>query len=99
YDEITMTSGSTDWSDPCRLGFRAHRRLRSLTAIVKEYVRRHRNKTIRELQYFRNLPSLKAAITDAGLARRLDGKRYKRYSHQKRIPREALETAKRRLYR
>ena len=98
-DEIRMKSAATDWSDACRRGFRGHRRLRSLTAIVKDYVRRHRHKTRRELRYFRNLPSLKAAITDAGLARRLDGERYKRYSHQRRIPRDALETAAACLHR
>lgn len=94
-----MKSAASDWSDQCRRGFRGHRRLGSLAAIVKDYVRRHRHKTIRELRYFRDLPSLEAAITDAGLARRLDGERYRRYSHQRRIPRDALEAATRRLYR
>lgn len=94
-----MKSAAADWSDPCRRGFRGRRRLRSLAAIVKDYVRRHRHKTIRELRYFRNLPNLQAAITDAGLARRLDGDRYKRYSHQRRIPREALDKATTRLRR
>ena len=94
-----MRSVSAEWSDSCRRGFRGHRRLRSLAAILKDYVRRHRHKTIRELRYFRNRPSLEAAITDAGLAQWFDGDRYKRYSHQRRIPRAALETATKRLHR
>jgi hypothetical protein len=94
-----MKSIPADWSDACRRGFRGHKRLRSLAAIVKDYVLRHRHKTIRELRYFRSLPSLEAAISDAGLARRLDGGRYKRDSHQRRIPGPVLEIATKRLRR
>jgi hypothetical protein len=94
-----MKSASEEWNDSCRRGFRGRRRLHSLAAIVRDYYHRHRPKTIRELQYFHSLPSLGAAITEAGLARYHDGKRYKRYSHQSRISREALEIATRRLRR
>lgn len=94
-----MKSALDEWPDPCRRGFRGRKRLRSLAAIVQDYIRRHRPKTIRELRYFRNLPRLAAAITEAGLARYCDGERYKRYSHQRRIPRAALEMATRRLHR
>ncbi len=94
-----MRSAAAESHDPCRRGFRGQKRLRSLTAIVQDYIHSHRHKSIRELRYFRKLPSLEVAITEAGLARRLDGKRYKRYSHQRRIPRKALETATRRLHR
>jgi hypothetical protein len=90
---------SEERNDSCRRGFRGRRRLHSLAAIVRDYCRRHRPKTVRELQYFRKVPSLSAAITEAGLARYHDGKRYKRYSHQSRIPREALDTATKRLRR
>jgi len=86
-----MKSGSESWYDSCRRGSRGKKRLHSLAAIVRDYSHRHRPKTIRELKYFRDLPSLDAAITEAGLAQHYDGKRYKRYSHQRRIPREALE--------
>ncbi len=94
-----MKSSPAEWSDPCRRGFRGRKRLRSLAAIVQDYIRHHRYKTIRELQYFRNLRSLEEAITEAGLARWRDGNRYKRYSHQRRIPRAALEMATTRLHR
>ena len=93
-----MKSAPAEWPDPCRRGFRGRKRLRSLVAIVQDYVRRHRYKTIRELQYFRDLRSLKKAITEAGLARWHDDNRYKRYSHQRRIPQAALEIATRRLH-
>jgi len=94
-----MKSASEGSHDPCRRGFRGHRRIHSLAAIVRDYIHRHRHKTTRELQYFRNLPSLGAAITEAGLSRYRDGQRYKRYSHQRRIPWEALEMATKRLRR
>lgn len=92
----TMKSAPDEWPDPCRRGFRGHKRLRSLAAIVRDYIHRHRHKTIRELRYFRNLRSMEDAITAAGLARRPDGKRW---SHQRRIPPSALEKATRRLRR
>src|SRR5437016_460370 len=84
------------WPDPCRRGFRGRRRLNSIVGIVQDYVHRHRPKTIRELRYFRKIRSLEDAITQAGLARRPDGKRW---SHQRRIPAAALERATGRLHR
>lgn len=90
----TKNSRADGWPDPCRRGSRGRRRLRTLAAIVQDYIRRHRYKTVRELRYFRNLRSLGQAITEAGLARRPDGKRW---SHQRRIPSAALETATARL--
>ncbi len=92
----TMKSAPDEWPDPCRRGFRGRKRLRSLTALVQDYIRRHRHKTIRELRYFRNLRSMEDAIRETGLARRPDGKRW---SHQRRIPLAALEMATRRLRR
>jgi hypothetical protein len=83
-----------DWPDPCRRGLRGRRRLLSFAAIVRDYVRRHRPKTARELGYFRGLSTLEEALTRAGLAQRPDGKRW---SHQRRIPRAVLEQATRRL--
>jgi hypothetical protein len=94
-----MKSASEPWYDSCRRGFRGKKRLHSPAAIVRDYSHRHRPKTIRELQYFRDLPTLDAAISDAGRARYYDGKRHKRYSHQRRIPQEALERATKRLRR
>ena len=83
-----------EWPDQCRRGFRGRRRLHSFAAIARDYVRRHRPKTIRELQYFRDCRTFEEALTRAGLAQRPDEKRW---SHQRRIPRAALEHATRRL--
>jgi len=85
-----------EWPDPCRRGFRGRRRPHSITAIVRDYIHRHRPKSIRELQYFRSIRTLEEAITEAGLARRPDGKRW---SHQRRIPPPVLEKATQRLRR
>ena len=89
-----MKSVADGWPDPCRRGFRGRARLRTLAVIVHDYIRRHRHKTVRELRCFRNLPNLAEGITEAGLARRPDGKRW---SHQRRIPLAALEAATTRL--
>jgi len=99
-NEVTwMKAGAGSWYDSCRRGSRGKKRLHSLAAIVRDYSQRHRPKTIRELKYFRDLLSLDAAITEAGLARHHDGKRHKCYSHQRRIPFEVLERATKRLRR
>jgi hypothetical protein len=92
-----MKSASNERHDPCRRGFRGHKRLHSLAAIVRDYIHRHRENANCELQYFHSLPTLAAAITEAGLARYFDGERYKRFSHQRRLPRETLEMATKRL--
>ena len=86
----------TEWPDRCRRGFRGRRRVHSIAAIAQDYVRRHQPKAARELQSFRNIRSLEEAITQAGLARRPDGKRW---SHQRRIPVAVLERATQRLRR
>lgn len=93
---MKSVSTATEWPNPCRRGFRGHRRFNSITAIVQDYIRRHRPNAIRELQYFRNIPSLKEAIEQAGLARTPNGKRS---SHQRRIPASVLQQATRRLRR
>jgi hypothetical protein len=85
-----------DWLNPCRRGFRGHRRLNSITAIVQDYICRHRPNAIRELNYFRDRPSLEEAIEQAGLARTPNGKRSR---HQSRIPAPVLQKATRRLRR
>jgi hypothetical protein len=50
----------------------------------------------RELQFFAIQRSFDDAISKAGLAQRPDGKRF---SHQRRIPKSALEESRRRLLR
>src|SRR5207245_7677957 len=87
-------SVTAEWPDRCRRGFRGRRRFGSIAAIVHDYVRRHRPKAMRELRAYRKIRSLEEAITQAGLARRPDGKRW---SHQRRIPAAVLERATRRL--
>lgn len=82
--------------DGCRGGFRGHRRLHSIRAIVRDYMRRHRPRAARELGFFGQMPNLGEAITEAGLARRPDGKRW---DHQRRIPAPVLERATRQLRR
>jgi hypothetical protein len=92
-----MKSAPQERPDPCRRGFRGYKRLHSLAAIVRDYIRRHRNKANCELEYFRNLSTLSAAIREAGLARYPDGQRFKRYAHQRRLSPEALKMATKRL--
>jgi hypothetical protein len=95
--ESPMNSAPQQRADPCRRGFRGYKRIHSLAAIVRDYIRRHRSKANCELQYFRNLPNLSAAIREAGLARYPDGQRFKRYPHQRRLSPDALEIATKRL--
>src|SRR5712692_801811 len=76
-DTARLNSAPTYLTERCRRGLHGHRRLRSLSSIVTDYVRRHRHKVAHERRYFRNLPSFNRAITEAGLARRFDGNRYK----------------------
>jgi hypothetical protein len=68
-----------------------------LRAIAADYVRRHRRDASRELEYFRNRRLLRTdedAISRAALAQLPSGKRH---SHQRRIPRAALQESRRRL--
>src|SRR5688500_11335366 len=94
--DMTPRSIGAEWRDMCRRGPRGQRRLYSFRAIVRDYVRRHRPKTTRELQYFRDLRTFKQALTRAGLAQRSDGKRW---SHQRRIPAAVLAQALQKLRR
>lgn len=65
-----------------------------LTAIVKDYASRHREKARREVRYYIIQRSLEDAIREAALSRLPSGKRH---PHQRRIPLRALQAAKRRL--
>ncbi len=78
----------------CRRGFRGHRRLHSIRAIIQDYMQQHEPRAAEELGFFRQMPNLARAITEAGLARRPDGKRW---NHQRRIPALVLERATRQL--
>src|SRR5690349_15743656 len=64
------------------------RGLNSLEAIVAHYLERYASGSEEEIQYFRELASLRAAITAAASAKKPNGKRYE---HQYRIPRAVLE--------
>jgi hypothetical protein len=61
-----------------------------LAALVRHYIRRWRPKAKEELDWFRQQPSLDAAISVAALAINAKGKRY---SHQYKIPRSAIPKA------
>lgn len=62
-----------------------------MAALVRYYVEQRRPKTDAELDWFRTQPSLAAAINHAALA--LDD-RGKRFRHQTRISKDALEAAR-----
>jgi len=70
-------------------------RYSSLDSIVRAYRARFRKRSQEELDSFTS-QSIADAVRRAGLAERLDGKRY---NHQRRIPREVLQLAARRLGR
>lgn len=80
----------------CRSGFGHHsqRELRSLRAIVTDYIHRHRRRARAEVEYYRNLPTLREAVERSGRAERPDGKRH---GHQARIGRRAIRLASQRL--
>ena len=65
-----------------------------LIAIIRAYATHHRERTATELRSFAEEPTIRAAISRAGLARRPDGKRY---AHQSRIPERVLLEAQSRL--
>jgi hypothetical protein len=65
-----------------------------LTAIVKDYASRHRERARREIRYFTILRSLEDVIREAALSRLPSGKRH---PHQRRIPLNVLQAAERRL--
>lgn len=62
-----------------------------LSAIVRHYKMYHRKRKASELDWFRNQPTLEAAVEKAALAIDEDGKRM---SHQRRIKARALRDAK-----
>src|SRR5437773_1979324 len=62
----------------------------NLAGLVQHYVRKYRPKAEKELNWFRQQPSLDAAISVAALAINSSGKRY---PHQYKIPRSALPKA------
>jgi hypothetical protein len=64
-----------------------------LDVITVDYKRRHRPRAESELAYFRSLSRDEDAISQAALAKRSDGKRFR---HQCRIPRDTLEEESRR---
>lgn len=65
-----------------------------LSAVVRNYVRRHRTNAQAELASFREEPSLEAAVRRAGLTELAGGKRD---PHHTRRPQELLERAAARL--
>jgi hypothetical protein len=69
---------------PC---FPDESRPRDLGSIVERYIRNHREGALAELAEFQNQPTFRDCITQAGLARRSDGRRL---DHQRRIRPEAL---------
>jgi len=64
--------------------------LMKLEAIVRTYIRRIRPKAHAELNWFRQQPSLHAAIEKAALAINSQGNRY---SHQRRLQQDSLQQA------
>lgn len=62
----------------------------SLDAIVRHYIRHHRERAKAEMDYFAGLPSITEAKRRAGRAERPDGKRH---GHQTRLTRAALRQA------
>jgi hypothetical protein len=52
---------------------------------------------MRERESFAKEPTIEAAVSRAGVAERFNGKRWVRYDHQRRIPRDALELARKSL--
>jgi len=82
--------------DTCRRGDRGPRRVRSLSEIVRNYKQRFRRRATAELRFFAGMQSLDRVVTEAGLARMPNGKRW---SHQRRIPAGIIGEAERRLHR
>ena len=66
------------------------------SGVVRHYRAEFQNDAVRELRYFAIQRSFEDAISKAAIAQRPDGKRF---SHQRRIPKPALEESRRRLLR
>ncbi len=67
-----------------------HARVRTLRAIVMDYIRRYRNKAREELDWFRGQPSLARTMKCAGLAADRHGRKFR---HQYRIRLRVLHKA------
>jgi hypothetical protein len=65
-----------------------------LDAVVRAYEQKHRRKAEAQLKSFADEPTLEAAVSRAGLAVRHDGKRWKRYDHQRRLAAHVLEAVR-----
>lgn len=63
-------------------------------AVLRHYDRHHRTDALRQIQYFRSVPTLDSAVREAALARDHRGKRYR---HQTRIRRASLTKGHQRL--
>jgi hypothetical protein len=68
----------------------------NLKAIVRSYVNTCRPRSKADLEWFRQQPTLEAAVENAALAKNRVGKRH---SHQRRLKKVALEEAKNSLLR
>jgi hypothetical protein len=68
--------------------------LATYEAIVADYIKSHRLRAAREMEFFKRLPSLGEAIHLAALAKTAQGKRH---DHQRRISASTLSEAERRL--
>jgi hypothetical protein len=68
-------------------------------SIVRWYIEHKRPIEKAELASFASEATLDSAVERAGLAQYLDGKRWKRYDHQHRIPKAALRKATDKLRR
>lgn len=62
----------------------------SIRAIVSAYIKKYRDRTLDELNWFREQSSIRSAIEIAALAK---DRRGKRLSHQRRLSRSTLEQA------
>jgi hypothetical protein len=67
----------------------------NLSILVRNYIKNYRKDANDELDWFKKQPSLEAAIKCAALATKED----KRFSHQRRLAKDALKEAESRLQR
>src|SRR5262245_36032576 len=61
-----------------------------LAALVRSYRMQHRPGSLDELEFFRDMPSLRTAVRHAGLA---TNRRGKRFGHQRRLSQGVLQSA------
>lgn len=91
---MTARCGTTDSRAICSRRLQVACNLTSLSDVVDDYVQKFKAGAESDINYYASQPFPEAAINQAGLARRPDGKRQ---PHQRRIPRSALKEATRRL--